>query len=62
MAYCEECMMYNENFSEFVAMHQDSTPENEKPKEHFCYIFPEGIPEEYWNGEKLCPCIVSRKE
>lgn len=54
MASCKGCLFYNERLSEFVAMHQDSTPENEKPKEHFCQIFLNGIPDAVWNGTKKC--------
>ena len=61
MEYCKRCIIYNEKFSELCAVNQDSTPENEKPKEHFCMIFLAGIPEDYWNGKKLCPFIIGRK-
>jgi hypothetical protein len=50
MASCKECLFYNERLSEYVASYQDSTPENEKPNEHFCQIFLNGIPEDVWHG------------
>ena len=54
MAYCEKCIFYDEEFSDFVKEHQDSFGENTKPKEQFCRIFLDGIPESIWNGEKDC--------
>lgn len=54
MESCKGCLFYNERLSEFVATFQDSTPENQQPKEHFCQIFLDGIPEDFWNGEKVC--------
>lgn len=58
MAYCEKCIAYTEEFSALCAMNQDSVPENEKHKEHFCMVFLDGVPEEYWNGEKTCPYLI----
>ena len=62
MALCNKCLIYNEMFSELLAVDQDSLPEIEKPKEHFCVVFPEGVPDDYWNGYKLCPHMISRDE
>ena len=58
MASCKGCLFYNERLSEFVAMHQDSTPENEKPKEHFCQIYLNGIADDVWQGKKTCDSRV----
>ena len=60
MASCDKCLIYSERYSEFVAMHEDSTPENENPKEHFCQMFTDGIPEEVWNGGDQCPYMVPK--
>ena len=54
MESCKGCMFYDESLSEFVAAHQDSTPMNEKPKEHFCQIYLNGIPDGIWAGTKRC--------
>ncbi len=62
MAFCNKCLVYSERFSELLAVDQDSTPENEKPKEHFCVVFPEGIPEDIWNEKKKCPHMISKNE
>ena len=58
MESCKGCLFYDERLSEFMAMHQDSTPENEKPKEHFCQIFLNGIPDDVWLGKKTCDRMV----
>lgn len=60
MAYCKKCIAYTEEFSKLCADNQDSVPIGEKPKENFCIVFPEGIPEKYWSGEKGCPYIIGR--
>ena len=54
MASCKECIFYDERLSEFIASYEDSTPENETPKEHFCQIFTDGIPEKIWEDKKEC--------
>jgi hypothetical protein len=54
MASCKDCIFYRESLEEFLQGHQDSTPEGEKPKEHFCQIYMGGIADEIWNGKKAC--------
>ena len=44
-----------------MEMHQDSTPVKEKPKKHFCIVFSDGIPDEYWSDEKRCPYFIGRE-
>lgn len=62
MEYCKQCLMYIEHFSEFVAADQDSTPKNEKPKEHFCMMFDDGIPDGVWNGAEKCAHMIPKSE
>lgn len=54
MASCKECLFYNQEYSDFVALHEDSTAEKEKPKAHFCQIYADGIPDGIWNGKESC--------
>lgn len=61
MESCKECLFYNKMLSEFMEMHQDSTPVKEKPKKHFCIVFSDGIPDEYWSDEKRCPYFIGRE-
>lgn len=54
MGSCTDCLFYSKDFSEFLAMHVDSTPENEVQKEYFCQIYHDGIPDEIWEKRKDC--------
>lgn len=54
MELCKGCLFYNEQLSDFVAMYQDSTPETEKAKEHFCPMFMSGIPDGIWADTDPC--------
>ena len=45
---------YSVALSEFMAIHEDSVPEGEKPKGHFCQIFSNGIQDDVWTGKKIC--------
>lgn len=60
MESCKECLFYNEEFSDFVKQNEDSYAENEIPKEHFCSIFLDGIPEDIWKSEKVCESKVGK--
>ena len=61
MGSCEKCLFYKVSLSEFLALHEDSTPENEKPKEHFCQIFTNGVLDEVWNGKKECGSMLPKE-
>lgn len=54
MNNCENCMFYSQEHSDFIAQFQDSAAVNEKPKEHFCMIFSDGIPGDVWAGKQEC--------
>lgn len=61
MGSCKECLFYKEHLSEFFAIYQDSTPESEEPKEHFCQIFTNGISDDVWNGKKECGSMLPKE-
>lgn len=61
MVSCKNCIAYTEKFSTLCEENQDSVPTNEKPKEHFCFVFTAGIPDEYWSDEKRCPYFIGRE-
>ena len=54
MVSCKTCLFYDERLSELVASHQDSTPEGQKTKEHFCPMFIDGIPDDIWQNDAPC--------
>lgn len=61
MEYCKQCVLYNEIYSQRLADWQDALPIGETPKEHFCLMYQQGIPDAIWNGKKTCEHRVNLK-
>lgn len=62
MESCKGCLFKSVALSDFVALYEDATPENEKPKKHFCQMYLEGIPERILAGAEECRKKVADDE
>lgn len=57
MGYCEKCAVYNKLHDSLRESWQDSVPEGEQAKSHFCIMY-EKMPDGIWEGEKECDYFV----
>jgi len=60
MKQCKECEFYNEDYDKMEQ--SDTEPvESEQKEQHFCPLFPDGIPDEIIKDRTQCEFCVKRK-